>query len=161
MKQYELKQLIKETILAELEPAPPSQIYGITVDGEKVKFKLDENSILDCSYKNLKTLIVNDSQIIQIYCGDNQLTTLRLGRLPNLEELYCYSNQLTTLDVSKCPKLEYLNCNSNKLTSLNISKCPNLTFLDCKVNKLISLDISKCLKLKKLYYDKDKIKLIR
>jgi hypothetical protein len=164
MKQSELKQLIKEQILAELEPvAVNKQIYGITVNGEKIKLELDEDGILNYTYDlyqdedklsewvgELKTLIVNNPQVKGIYCYHNQLTTLKLGSLPNLEYLWCHDNQLTSLDVSKCPNLKELNCANNQLKSLNISKCPNLTLLDCQVNKLTSLDISKCPNLKTL-----------
>ena len=106
MKKHELKQLIREQILAEYEYTPPSQIYGITVDDEKVKFELDEDGYLDCVDQNLKTLIVNDPRVTQICCDENQLTTLKLGRLPNLEYLSCMNNNLTSLDISNCPNLK-------------------------------------------------------
>ena len=162
MKKHELKQLIREQILAELEPiAINSQIYGITVDGERIKFELDENSILDGSYKNLKTLVVNDPRVTRIHCGMNQLTTLKLGKLPNLLHLFCSSNQLTTLDVSNCPNLDYLDCGRNQLTTLKLGKLPNLRTVHCTFNKLTSLDVSGCPNLEQLNYNKSKTKLIK
>jgi Leucine-rich repeat (LRR) protein len=177
MKKHELKQLIKETILTELEPISTNQqIYGITVSGEKIKLELDENGALLCSFDdenedededeniwvgNLKTLVVNDPRVTEIHCDRNQLTTLKLGNLPNLKRLFCYFNQLTSLDLSKYPNLKELYCQNNQLTSLNVSKCPNLVFLYCKNNQLTSLDVSKCSSLKYLTYDKDKTQLIK
>jgi Leucine-rich repeat (LRR) protein len=162
MKKHELKQLIKEQILAEVEAVSPNQqIYGFTVDDEIINFKLDGFNNLNCIGKNLKTLIVNDPQITQIYCGMNLLTTLKLGRLSNLKHLSCTNNQLTNLDVSKCPNLETLYCYTNQLKSLNVSNCPNLKNLWCHDNQLTTLDISRCPKLKDLYYDKDKTQLIK
>jgi Leucine-rich repeat (LRR) protein len=162
MKQSQLKQLIKEQILAEIKPVSRNQqIYGETVNGERIELELNKQGVLFCRDKDLKTLIVNNPQVTDIYCDDNQLTTLKLGRLPNLEELYCYNNQLTSLDVSKCPNLKSLLCNNNQLTTLDISNCPNLGRLECQYNSLTSLDISMCPKLWRLDYDKKKTKLIK
>jgi len=180
MKKHELKQLIKETILAELEATTPKQIYGITVDGEKIKLELDKDGVLLCSFDewwyededdpedelperagNLKTLVVNDPRVTKIDCFGNQLTTLKLGILPKLEYLNCDSNQLTSLTSLKCPNLQILKCANNQLTTLDISKCPKLLSLNCANNQLTTLDISKCPNLNLLTYDKDKTQLIR
>ncbi len=62
----------------------------------------------------------------------------------NLEELKCEYNKITSLDVSKNTALERLNCNSNQLTSLNVSGCTKLKRLDINIcKKLTSLDVSK------------------
>jgi Leucine-rich repeat (LRR) protein len=151
MKKHELKQLIKEQILVEVKAVSHNQqIYGETIDGEIINFKLDEFNNLNCIGKNLKTLVVNDSRVKKILCSSNQLTILKLGRLPNLVKLHCYTNQLTNLDVLKCPNLEILYCYGNKLTNLNLSGCPNLKNLDCYDNDLTNLDISKCPNLERL-----------
>ncbi len=43
---------------------------------------------------------------MELYCGGNQLTSLRV--LPNsLIELYCSSNQLTNMSKTEIPKGEY------------------------------------------------------
>lgn len=66
-----------------------------------------------------------------------------IAYFPNLEELYCYENELTSLDVSNNTALKHLKCACNKLTSLNISKNTALKHLVCDENELTSLDISK------------------
>jgi Leucine-rich repeat (LRR) protein len=184
MKQSQLKQLIKEQILAEVEAVSPNQqIYGFNVNGERIEFKLDEYNELHCYKKDLKTLIVNNPQVKRISCYENQLATLKLGRLSNLIRLSCWSNNLTnlnlsgcsnlqeldcsynnltSLDISRCPKLKDLSCYTNQLVNLNLSKCPNLKNLDCYNNNLTTLDISMCPNLKDfdLDYDEYKTKLI-
>ena len=52
----------------------------------------------------------------------------------NLEELYCNNNQLTTLDISENTELEILSCYTNLLPSLDISANRKLTFLACSSN---------------------------
>ena len=43
-----------------------------------------------------------------------------------LTELYCYENQLTSLNVSGCTALKLLVCYNNQLTKLDVSGCPRL-----------------------------------
>jgi Leucine-rich repeat (LRR) protein len=162
MKQSQLKQLIKEQILVEVKAVSHNQqIYGETINGERIELELNKQGVLFCRDKDLKTLVVNNPQVKEIYCDDNQLTILELGRLPNLEKLYCYNNQLKSLNVLKCSNLESLLCNNNQLTTLDISKCPNLGYLACQYNLLTTLDVSMCPKLWRLDYDKKKTKLIK
>jgi Leucine-rich repeat (LRR) protein len=62
---------------------------------------------------------INDFINLQeLYCGDNQLTTLGTLKLPNLQYLYCYDNKLTTLGELNLPNLQELSCFNNKLTTL-------------------------------------------
>ena len=185
MKQSELKQLIKETILAEVEAVSHNQqIYGFNVNGERIEFKLDKYNELHCYNKDLKILTVNDPEVKYISCDNNQLTILKLGKLPNLrylncinnklkslnvsgclnlQDLNCINNNLVNLDLSKCSKLETLLCKNNQLTTLDVSKCPNLRDLDCENNELTTLDVSKCpnLEPKSIIYDEDKTQLIK
>lgn len=88
-----------------------------------------------------------------LWCTNNKLGSLVLGRNESLNELYCYDNNLTSLDVSGCPALNLLNCGwvddsdgsdklyGNKLTSLDVSGCPNLLTLWCTDNEIKSLDL--------------------
>lgn len=61
----------------------------------------------------------------------------------NLTELNCYHNQLTTLDVSKNAKLSALRCNNNGMVELNLGDITHLTLLECNDNNLTELDVSK------------------
>ncbi|MBQ6313972.1 MAG: hypothetical protein IJI11_00040 [Mogibacterium sp.] len=60
----------------------------------------------------------------------------------NLKELQCTYNSLTSLDVSRNLALESINVCSNKLTSLDVSQNPALKYLGCEYNNLSSLDVS-------------------
>ena len=89
--------------------------------------------------------------LTDLYCFNNQLTSLDVSKNTALRELNCHSNQLTALDVSKNTALWYLYCYNNQLTSLDVSKSTALKTLECGRNQLTSLDVSKNTALKKLY----------
>jgi LPXTG-motif cell wall-anchored protein len=86
-----------------------------------------------------------------LYCYDNQLTSLDVTNNPALHTLYCNDNQLISLDVTSSSKLLYLYCNDNQLISLDVSSSSKLFYLDCSDNQLISLDVSKNSELHSLY----------
>ena len=83
-----------------------------------------------------------------LHCSGNQLTSLDVSGCANLNTLDCNGNQLTSLDVSGCDNLYYLDCHNNQLTSLNVSGYANLNYLYCSDNQLTSLDVSECASLK-------------
>ena len=79
----------------------------------------------------------------ELYCNDNELTTLDLRKNSALTKIRCYGNQLTSLNVSGCTALRDLNCSENQLNMLDVSKNRGLTKLDCSQNSLASIDVSK------------------
>ena len=70
------------------------------------------------SSRGLTTLkgIKFPSNIEELYCSHNQLTTLE-GCPPNVTTLYCYGNQLTTLEGCP-PSVTTLYCGGNPLIDL-------------------------------------------
>jgi Leucine-rich repeat (LRR) protein len=158
--EYKTKQITAQELNEVEAVSRNQQIYGETVNGERIEFKLDKDNRLGCENLNLKTLIINNPKVEGIFCSVNQLTTLKLGYLPNLTILYCNRNQLTNLNIFSCPSLKHLSCTKNKLTNLDISKCPDLRSLFCEGNYLTTLDVSKCPKLSNLHYDEYKTQLI-
>ena len=78
----------------------------------------------------------------ELYCGENQLTTLDLSSNTALQHLDCASNQLTYLNVSNNPHLWDLYCNENQLTTLDLSNNTALYELSCSSNQLTTLDLS-------------------
>ncbi len=60
----------------------------------------------------------------------------------NLTQLRCTSNLITTLDVTALTNLELLHCTSNQITSLNISGLSQLTTLWAQGNALPHIDLS-------------------
>jgi Leucine-rich repeat (LRR) protein len=88
----------------------------------------------------------------QLFCENNQLTSLNVSSLTHLELLNCQNNQVLTgaLDVSMLPSLKELNCNNNSLTSLNVYGLVNLENLYCSQNNLSSLNVTSLVHLKYL-----------
>jgi hypothetical protein len=95
-------------------------------------------------------------------CADNQLTSIDLTTVSKLTDLTCFDNQLPNLDLSVVPHLITLACQSNQLINLDLSVVPHLTLLFCTENPLLTeLDIRPLKYLSRLYYDKDKTRLIQ
>ena len=97
---------------------------------------------LYCSNNNLTTLDVSNNTALEfLVCGDNNLTTLDVSNNTALTDLVCSNNNLTTLDVSNNTVLESLSCYDNNLTTLDVSNFA-LEFLLCWGNNISTLDIS-------------------
>ena len=98
---------------------------------------------LYCFNNQLTTLDVsNNTQLKVLYCNNNQLTTLDVSNNTQLTELSCYANELTALDVSNNIQLTGLYCDYNPLTALDVSNNTQLTSLSCCYNQLTALDVS-------------------
>jgi Leucine-rich repeat (LRR) protein len=97
----------------------------------------------------LKKYIDNlPENIIELNLGCQDLKELPdLSRLKNLKELYCYNNQLSTIPNTVTNNLILLCCSNNKLT--NIPVLNNLEMLGCNNNRLTNIPVLN--KLKKLY----------
>jgi hypothetical protein len=84
---------------------------------------------LICRTNPLTTLnVTNNPNLTIIDCGNSQLTTLNLSNNTALTELFCYNSQLTTLDISANTSLKLLSCSNNQLTSLNVANGNNQNF---------------------------------
>ena len=105
----------------------------------KAEFDKDYNNSLSESERNAVTEI----KVADGYNGQKITNLKGIEFFPNLEELYCDNNQLTSLDVSQNKALKYLNCSENQLTSLDVSENIALQKLSCYRNQLTSLDVSK------------------
>ena len=80
--------------------------------------------------------------ITELYCNNNQLTSLDVSAITSLEYIICGYNQLTSLDVSSNTALIYIDCQNNQLTSLDVPANTTLTQLKCDDNQISSLDVS-------------------
>lgn len=108
-----------------------------------------------CGENQLTTLnLSQNTELTKLYCSNNQLTSLDVGGCIKLRELLCWDNQLTTLDVSRNRALINLSCFSNQLTSLDVSQNTALTELWCKNNPLTMMDVSKNYSLIKFDFDR-------
>ena len=97
------------------------------------------------------TGIEHFTDLTELDCRRNQLTSLDLSKNTALEVLNCNNNPLTSLVLGGNTALTKLSCTNNQLTSLDVSKNTALQVLDCGDNQLASLDVSKNLALKELY----------
>lgn len=98
---------------------------------------------LTCSTNQLTSLNVTAlTGLKKLYCGTNQLTSLNITGLTALETLSYSTNHLSNLDLSSFINLKTLGCSANDLTNINIAPLVNLTSLTCTNNLLTSLDVS-------------------
>jgi hypothetical protein len=99
---------------------------------------------LDVARKKISDLtgIEDFKYLKELFCYNNDLTSLDLSSNTALLTLICWRNNLTSLDVSKNSALEYLSCWDNNLTSLDLSNNSDLSTLYCWDNNLTSLDLS-------------------
>jgi len=80
----------------------------------------------------------------ELYCGNQSLSSLDVTSLINLEILQADNNFLSSLDVSGLSNLKELDCNTNFLSSLNLTGASNLQLLYCYTNSLTVLDVHEC-----------------
>ena len=82
------------------------------------------------------------TNLTELYCMFNQLTSLDVSNNIALTSLHCTGNSLTTLDVSNNIALETLFCSANQLTSLDLSNNTVLASLFANINQLTSIDLT-------------------
>lgn len=108
--------------------------------------KLDDEEIANVKYINAPAKTISSLKGIEYFT--------------ELLELNCDNNQLTSLDVSKNTKLVKLICKENALTSLNTSHNPMLKKLDIYNNKITSIDVSQNTELETLYIGRNPIETL-
>ncbi|WP_339697095.1 T9SS type A sorting domain-containing protein [uncultured Marixanthomonas sp.] len=98
-------------------------------DGEIQFTEAEAVLSLDVSFQNISSLegISSFTNMITLFCTDNDLTELDLSALLNLEVLGCWDNdEIVTLDFSANVNLISLECDSNQsLEYLNIQNGNN------------------------------------
>lgn len=126
---------------------------GIVLLTDKNKAVIAQVSILNVSGKGLTDLsgLEYFTGLAQLYCENNQLTSLDVSKLTRLEKLWCSNNQLTSLNVSRLTRLMDLQCSNNFLTSLVLGEQTALTNLSCSSNQLASLNVSRLIGLTSLH----------
>lgn len=81
------------------------------------------------------------SELTQLYCGGNRLTSLDVNGCTALARVECHSNRLSGLDMNGLTSLYALICYNNRLTSLDIGGCTALKYLECYGNQLAPEDL--------------------
>ncbi len=125
---------------------------------------LSEAEIADVTVINIFISSISDltgieyfTELEQLWCHQNQLTTLDVSNNTALTRLACNENQLTSLNVSGNTALEYLQCSNNLLATIDISKNTALTQLACSNNLLTDLDLNKNTALTDLWCDSNQL----
>ncbi len=98
---------------------------------------------LDCRNNELSSLdLSNNMALFELDCSDNQLTSLILGNNTTLQRLRANQNQLSALDVSSHISLREMSVNLNSLTSLDISNNIILEDLSAYNNNISTLNLN-------------------
>ena len=109
-------------------------------DGNAMLSHDERNAVttLSLNQKSIQSLqgIEYFTQLEQLFCNDNQLTSLNVSKNTKLRLLDCYNNRITTLDVSNHESLFRVFCNNNRLENLVINNCPNLSQLYIYRNRI-------------------------
>ena len=101
------------------------------------------NGEINCYNMNISDLtgVESFTDLTNLTCSNNQLTSIDLSYNTALTFLNCGNNQLTSIDVSGATALSFLRVSENQLTILDVSTNTALTFLYCLNNQLINLDL--------------------
>jgi hypothetical protein len=119
-----------EALLVYYLVLPPGNITDLT--GIEYFTNLEE---LSCANNLLTSADLSDlSQLSLLHIGGNQLTSLNLNGLTNLYFLLCSGNQLTQLDFSTLTALEVTICTQNLFTEIDFSNNPLFDQLACAEN---------------------------
>ena len=139
------------TVQAVFESIPS---VDVAIDEANFPDKTFREYVSDNFDENEDNVLSDDeiAKITSIDCNGSGITNLKgIEYFTELKNLYCYENNLTTLDLSNNTKLENLACGNNQLTELNVENNTELTFLSCYSNQLTKLDLSNNTKLERLF----------
>lgn len=113
---------------------------------------------LFCENNQMTTLDVSsNTQLTGLYCENNQISTLNLSNNSNLTVLNFRYNSISSINLANNTSLITLNCENNSLNGLNLSAQTSLTWLTCNDNAIISLDLSDCVNLENVMADNNNI----
>jgi len=100
------------------------------------------------------------TNLLELYCNDNNLSILDVSQNSLLRELSFDDNQLTNLDISNNTALEYLYGSRNNLMALDINNNTLLKELICSQNSIASLDVTNNTLLKDLVCNSNQLTTI-
>lgn len=98
---------------------------------------------LNCAYNSISTLNLSPfPNLVGFNAHNNSIAQLTVSNLNYLTNFTCNNNAMTSLIVSNLPSLHTLHCGQNLLTQLDVSSLPNLRNLHCNDNQISALDLS-------------------
>ncbi len=124
-------------------------------DGQLSDDEISQCTIINVAGKGIASLqgIEYFSNLRELNCCNNNLSSLDVSNNTALTRLECASNDISSLDVSNNTALTYLRCNYNDISSLDVSNNTALTYLSCSFNDISSLDVSNNTALTELFCD--------
>ena len=103
---------------------------NVSIPDANFKNYLVNNTLINTNGDNEIQVSEATSFTQSVYCPSLGITDLTgIEAFTNITELYCGFNQLTSLDVSQNTALVYLYCYSNQLTCLNVKNGNNQNFI--------------------------------
>lgn len=90
------------------------------------------------------TLPSKRSQLLRVYCENNEITELDASNAPILYDLQCYNNKLTKLNIDNSPDIVTLRCEKNNISELNTEKLSRLKIFTCGENNITTLNLKNC-----------------
>ena len=103
---------------------------NVSIPDANFKTYLINNTLINTNGDNEIQVSEATSFTQSVYCPSLGITDLTgIEAFTNITELYCGFNQLTSLDVSQNTALVYLYCYSNQLTCLNVKNGNNQNFI--------------------------------
>ena len=98
---------------------------------------------------NVDGLGINDltgieafGNITQLFCSNNNLTSLNINSNTLITSFACEVNQITAIDLSSNTLLTTIGVTNNQLTSIDLSNNSQLVNFYCTFNSITSLDFS-------------------
>ncbi|MDI1255786.1 MAG: T9SS type A sorting domain-containing protein [Flavobacterium sp.] len=116
---------------------------------------------LDCNMNNIASLDLSALSNLQtLFCSNSHISTLALPSSSALTTLSCNQNNLTELDLSAQSQLQTVNCAQNYITSLMLNNSPTIQTLLVNNNQLSSLDLSAQINLLTLYCNNNTLSVL-
>ncbi len=117
--------------------------YDFNTDGQIQNTEIDTVKTLNVTAMSIANLtgIEAFTDLENLWCGNNQITTMNLVMNSNLFRLTCGNNQINSLNLSANPTLKYLDCPNNLLTNLNLSSNIALYDVICSGNQISNINL--------------------
>ncbi len=107
---------------------------------------------LNCADNLITSLDVSALTNLEHFrCDRNDISFLNINGLTNLRTFWYGSNNLPNVNANSNPNIIHLGCDLNNITDLDISGLINLSFLVCYYNNIETIDLSNQLDLRSLY----------
>jgi hypothetical protein len=98
---------------------------------------------LNCGGNQISSLdLSGNTNLVNLLCQNNQMNSLTLTGLNNLEKIAAGFNNFTSVDLTMLPALKYAFFGQNQLTNLTIAGLSNLVEVVCDDNQLAELDVT-------------------